>query len=531
MFLREVTTKGKTYLVIVKSYREKGKIKQKSIASLGCIDKWQNKEALKKIALSLLKYCEDNKTHLDITTTQEKQRKIWGAPLVLRKLWDKFRLEELFAHILSGHKIKFDFFSAVFLMVLDRICQPQSKLKSYQEQHKYYGIQEPSLQHLYRALDVLAEHQEDLEKYLFEANKNLFNTKVDLVFYDVTSLYFESVTSDSLRDFGFSKDQKINEVQIILGLLVDLEGRPIGFDIFPGNTFEGKTVQRILAKLKEKFQINRLVFVGDQGLLSKANLQTITSLGYEYIVGARIKNKSRSIKEQILDEEGYLEVKTKDEEEIFKYKEILIDGKKLICSYSSKRARKDKKDRERLVQKAEEILRKGSPIISRRGARKYLKTGTLSSQQTELDKERIAQAERWDGYYGVESNCPHLSGPMVLDIYHQLWKIEEAFRVLKSHLEARPIFHWTPSRIKGHLVLCFVAFLLERTLELELKQKGVEYSPRQIREALNSLQFSEIEIEGQSFYLRSAVRGLANDVLRVLRIKIPPNIAPPEAFF
>lgn len=528
MFLREVKTHGKTYLTIVECYRDKGKVKQRSIASLGCLDKLQNTEQLKKIAVSLLKYCKTNNTHLDITTISEEQRKLWGAPKVIRKIWDIFKLDELFSEIRKRTKIKFDFFSSIFLMVLDRLCHPKSKLKSYEEQNKYHGTKENSLHHLYRALDILADKKEDIEGYLFDANKSLFNMKIDIVFYDVTTLYFESVRKDTLRESGFSKDLKVNEVQIILGLIVDLDGRPIGFDIFPGNTFEGHTIEKILDRLNKRFQINRLVFVGDSAILSKDNLQLIENLGYEYVVGSRIKNKTKEIRDRILDKEGYIQVKTKDEDEIFKYKEIITDRDRIICAFSSKRADIDKKDRCRLIEKAEKILQKGGSVILKRGAVKYIKVETITTKQ--IDEEKIQEDSKWDGYYGVETNCKNIGASDVLEIYHKLWKIEEAFRILKSHLEARPIYHWTEKRIKGHLVLCFIAFLIERTLEIELKKNNIEYSPQKIRDALNSLQFSEIEVEGQRFYLRSKVEGLANDILRVFKIRIPPNITTPDGF-
>ena len=389
-----------------------------------------------------------------------------------------------------------------------------------------YGVH--LLQHLYRALDILADKKEEIEEYLFKANVNLFNTEIDVVFYDVTTLYFESVIRDTLREFGFSKDLKVKEVQVVSGLLLDQEGRPIGFDIFAGNTFEGGTIKIILDKLDKRFQIKRLIFVGDCAILSKENLQIIKDLGYEYIVGSRIKNKTKEIKDKILDKEGYIEVMREDEDETFRYKEIEIGKERLICGYSSKRARKDKEERERLIEKANEILQRGKPILSKRGALRYIKIESIEGNK--IDKERIEEDEMWDGYYGVETNSKNLTGPDILNIYHNLWKIEEAFRVLKSHLEARPIFHWTEKRIRGHLVLCFIAFLIERTLEIELKQNNIEYSPEKIREALNSLQFSEIEIEGQRFYLRSKVEGLANDILRILKIRIPPNITTPEVF-
>jgi len=527
MFLRETKVKGKTYLNIVESYRKHGKILQRCIASLGRLDNLQNTEGLRKIAVRLLGYCKQN-THLDITTTEEKQRKIWGAPVVIKKIWDKFGLDDLFSRTTKSRKIKFDFFSAVFLMVLDRLCKPVSKLKSYEEQDKYYGIKNNELQHLYRALDILADKKEDIEKYLFDKNKSLFNTKVDMVFYDVTTLYFESVRPDNFKDFGFSKDLKVNEVQIVLGLLLDQEGRPIGYDLFPGNIYEGHTVKETIEKLQKRFQIQRLVFVGDKALLSKDNLQLISSSGYEYIVGYRIKNAKKDTQEKILDERGYIEAKIKDEDEVFRYKEIKEKENRIICSFSSKRAKKDRKERERSIEKAQMLLKSGKSIISKRGALRYVEVKKVVSPK--IDEKKIKEDEKFDGYYAVITNCQVFLGRDVLDIYHQLWKIEETFRILKSHLEARPIFHWTEKRIKGHMMLCFIAFLIERTLEIELKGSNIEYSPPKIKEALNSLQFSDIEIEGQRFYLRSPVEGLAQDIVRILKIRIPAMITTPEGF-
>jgi transposase len=524
MFMREIKSKGKTYLRIVETYREHGKVKQKSIASLGCLDKL-NETQIQKIAISLLKYCKDNLHVLDVRGAKEKERKRWGAVKVFTKLWEQFEFPKLFGSIIQGRKIQFDPMSAVFLMLMDRLLEPKSKLKSYEEQDKYYGIKENELHHLYRALDILSDSKERIEEYIFKKNVSLWNMEVDVVFYDVTTLYFESEKVDELRDFGFSKDSKTGDVQVLLGLLVDGEGRPVGFDIFPGNTFEGNTLKEALNKLSGRFSIRRLILIADSAMLSSNNLDCIKECGYEYIVGGRIKSKSQKIKEEILDKDGYVSlVVDGEEEEQFMYKNIKIGEDALIASWSSKRARKDYYDRNNLVLKAEKFLSKGgNQIVSKRGALKYIKTE--SGVKGKLDEHRIKEEEKWDGYYGIQTNSKDLSPQMVLKSYRGLWRVEESFRILKSHLESRPVFHWTPRRIKGHLVLCFIAFLLERTLEILLRKNKIEYSPSKIRKALDDLQFSEIEIEGRSFFLRSEINGLANYILRALQIRIPPQIA------
>lgn len=531
MFLREIKVHNATYLFIMENYRKNGKMKQKYIASLGRLDDEKRRKQLEQIAVKLLKYYRKNKMLFDISTAEEKERKIWGPVTVYRKIWNMLGCDEMFKKIIALRKIEFDFFSVLFLMLLDRLIDPKSKLKSYEEQDRYYGIKRNELQHLYRALDLLSDNKEKIEKELFCKNVNIFNMKVDIVLYDVTTLYFESIKADSLKDFGFSKDCKINNVQILLGLLVDLEGRPVGFDIFPGNTFEGDTLETAIEKVKQKFNIRRLIFIADQGMLSNKNIKIIKDCKdctYEYIVGSRIKNKAKKVKEDILDIDKYTVIEGGNEE-VFKYREINLNGERVICTWSSKRAHKDMKDRERLLIRAKEILEKGkAQAISKRGASRYIQVEMKG--EPALDKKRISNDERWDGFYGIQTNCKDISPQTLLGYYHDLWKIEEAFRIFKSHLEIRPIYHWTARRIKGHLVLCFIAFLLERTLEIELKKRDAEYSSEGIRKALNDLQFSEVVIEGKHFYLRSKVEGLGNEILRALSIRIPPQISDRIAF-
>lgn len=533
MFLREIKSKNKKYLHIIESYREEGKVKQRSIAALGCLDDEKNIEQLKSIAQALLKYVQEKSKLVEISEIEEKGRKNWGMVAVVAKLWEKFGLGKLFLEIAEERKIEFEFFGAVFLMTLERLREPKSKLKTYKEQSNYHGLIEIELHQLYRALDVLAESKEKIEEYLFEKNKSLWNMEVDLVLYDVTTFYFESVRSDELREFGYGKDGNVNEVQILFGLLVDTEGRPIGFDIFPGSTFEGHTIREALKKLSKRFQVKRLILIADQGMFSNENLELIKKCDYQYIVGGRLKNRSKEIKAEVLNQNDYVEFTSKNDDksdEKFKVKKINLEEDLLICSWSAARAKKDKADRERLILKAKKIVEaKKGQIISKRGALKYIELDQNKIGR-KIDEKKILEDEMWDGYYGLQTNCTDLSPQAVLDYYHHLWRVEESFRIFKSHLETRPIFHWTANRIKGHFVLSFIAFLLERTLEIQLKQHNILYSPHLIRKALDELQYSVLFVQGKEFWLRSQVSGLANSILRTLNIKIPPNISPADSF-
>lgn len=374
---------------------------------------------------------------------------------------------------------------------------------------------------------------------------------VDVVFYDVTTFSFESVRDDGFRDFGFSKDNKINEVQIVMGLLVDSEGRPIGYELFPGNTLDSKTLELSLEKLSKRFSIRQVVIVADRGLNSKINLKRIKDKGYDYIVASRLKKMNNRVLREVFNPEGYVPLKpsfmasdkvSKDADEIFWYK--IIDhvnqfkdenknlcklDEKLIITYSSKRAQKDKADRQRLVEKARKLLDEPAKIkaSNKRGGKRFIRHES-ENDRFYLDEDAISKDERFDGYYAIQTSRADMNAEMVLDAYHTLWKIEESFRLMKSTLEVRPIFHWTETRIKGHFVICFLAFLLERTLEHRLRQNKLNISPEQIREALNSLTFTEVEMNDQKFLIKMRPNENAGKILRILRIAPPKNILPAD---
>lgn len=527
MFLKVSKSKGNEYISIAHNYRENGKIKQKIIGKIGRKDAF-SKDDVNKIVKSFSQ------------GISERERIKWGCVEVYRKLWGMYDLDTILKFAFTDSKYEFNALSTIFLMLLDRLITPCSKLKSFETQNKYFGIQEVPLHHLYRTLDLLAQSKEEIEKQLFLKNLSLFNQKIDVVFYDVTTYYFESNKADDLKDFGFSKDNKINEVQVMMGLLIDLEGRPIGYELFPGNTFEGRTLETSLDKLKERFNINKVVIVADRGLNSKLNFKKIKDKGYEYIVGSKLKSMPEKIKKEALDLSSYNYIGENNDENSLKYKIIEytnpvkedVNGKKIvtaslkeriICTYSPKRAKKDQKDRERFIEKAKDLLNTPSKLNNKRGAKKYIDS---TVENPVLDEEKIQEDSKWDGIYGIQTSTEDLSIKEIEEAYHQLWKIEESFRVLKTNLEARPIFHWSKSRIKGHFVLCFIAFLLERTLELELKKNNISYSVERIRTSLNALELSIIDMEDNKYILRSNPDELSKNIFKTLKIKMPQQFEP-----
>ncbi|QSQ07943.1 hypothetical protein H0A61_00262 [Koleobacter methoxysyntrophicus] len=539
MFIK-ITQSGKyKYAQLVESYREGKNVKHRVLLNLGRLDEIENNPSFQRLGMRLLELSKAKKV-IDLESFSDARIVNWGY-LVYKKIWEVFELDKILTRIKEKGKTQFNLSDACFLMVIQHLLQPKSKLATYANQGYYVQLPNVELHHLYRALDIIHIQKEQLEELMFHKNRNLFNMQVDVVFYDVTTFSFESVKADTLRDFGFSKDGKFNEVQVVLGLLVDCEGRPIGYELFPGNTFDGKTLDTALEKLEKRFGIRRVIIVADRGINSKLNLKRIVDRNYSYIFAARIKNMGRKIEEQVFDPEGYIVLNSEQDEKLL-YKVIdhinrfKQDGKtcelkeKLIITYSSKRAKKDQKDRERLIQKAKLLLKDQSKITAsnKRGGRKYLKNS--GKEVWYLDQEAIARDERFDGYYGIQTNEQDIKPQDALEAYHTLWKIEESFRIMKSTLEVRPIFHWTEPRIKGHFLICFLAFLLERTLEFKLKKAGETASPDKIREALNSMNFAEVEIEQKNFFIKTKATDLSSKILRVLRIKPPKNVIPAEEF-
>jgi len=554
MFLKTNISKGHKYLQIVQSYRKDGKNKHRVVANLGRADVLIN-SGLENIVAALHKLVKQENSNLrDITTLKENARLNYGY-IVFKKLWNKYSLTELLTSIADKKKTKYNFEQIVFWLVINRLLSPSSKRHHYLHRERYIQTdKESELHEIYRALDVLSESKEKIEEVIFNKNRNLFNMQIDIVFYDVTTFHFESQRADELRGFGFSKANKVNEVQVVMGLLIDNEGRPIGYELFPGDTFDGKTMLRVLKKLKDKFKINQVIIVADKGLNSKINFKDIKSNGFDYIVSSRIKNMSVMMQEKILSDQGYMAIaknKTKEEEEnkeVFRYKVIDYDNKvtykdevtgkkekiilkeKLVCTYSSKRAEKDYRDRERAIEKAKEVLvRKDyGKLNNKRGYKKYINIEGNKTPEYSLDLGKIKKDSRFDGYYAIAYSRLDLSPEEVIEQYHNLYRIEESFRILKSTMKTRPIYLRTKSHIEGHFVICFFAFLLERELELRLRKRQIEYSSETIKEALNLLEFSEIEIEKQKYYLKGKHINLASKILAVLKIKQPVKLLTEE---
>jgi transposase len=513
MFVRVVKGNGKPYVLIVRSFRDgEGKPRQRTVLNLGPVND-TNRDATVELAKRMIANLEGKQTIIDGTEIQETSRYNWGAVAILEQLWSRFSM----ARIIKGGKA-----DALKLMLTDRLIAPSSKLGAYNNRHKYFGINDVDLNQMYRSLDYLADNVDDIKLHIY--NKQKLCGVSDVVFFDVTTLYFESQKADLLRDFGYSKDCKFNEVQIVLCLLIDDKGKPISYELFAGNTFEGATLIPLLKRLQNQFGIKRLVIVADRGIGSKANLEAIKEAGYDYVIGAKLGSASKSIAEEAISEEGFKQLYcTADDSDSKKYKFIENGGQDWVILHSTKRQQKDMSDRARLIEKAEEMLSKGGIAANKRGARKFLKIEKAGQEAVSLDVERIEREAKFDGYYALSFSDKDLSAQEITRAYQGLWMIEESFRTLKSFFEVRPIFHWSKKRIEGHILMNFLLLVMENYLLTACQNEGLKLSHNKLRGAIKEMEVSEIKMTSIVVASYAAIDDEQRLILKAMNIPLPKN--------
>jgi len=388
-----------------------------------------------------------------------------GPEIIFGKIYDSVGFnqinQELFRHL-----------------VIARLSFPLSKLKTIEYLYRYQGTM-LDIDTIYRFLDKLNDKlKPQVEQIAFAHTLKALQGNISIVFYDMTTLYFEASDEDDLRKTGFSKDGKHQNPQIYIGLLVGLGGYAIGYDIFEGNIYEGHTLIPFIEKISLKFNLNKPIIVADAGLLSNDNIKALESKQYEYIIGARLKNESEKIKKQIL--------KTK-----------FIDGTlisfekqsptRLIVNYSTNRATKDAYNRKRGLTRLEKQIKAGKlnkSSINNKGYNKYLKlTGEVS---IEIDYQKYNNDNVWDGLKGYTTNTK-LEDKQVLDNYKNLWHIEKAFRMSKTDLRIRPIYHRLRNRIEAHICISFTAYCLYKELERVLYAERSSLSLKKAAELTHNM--------------------------------------------
>lgn len=374
---------------------------------------------------------------------KNKDFRISGPQLILGKIYDNIG----YSNILSDELFK--------NLVITRIVFPFSKYKTanYLNRHLHQNL---SVYTIYRFMDKLeSEYKEPIEQLTFNHTKRILKGRISLVFYDMTTLYFEASEEDDFRIPGYSKDGKHQHPQIMIGLLVGEHGYPIGYEIFEGNKAETKTLIPVLEKFCEKLQIEKPIVVADAALLSQKNINQLKESGYQFILGGRIKNENELIKKEILS------LRVKENEP----KEIKHHNGRLIITYSAKREKNDLRNREKGLKRLEKRVKSGKLTkdhINNRGYNKYLKIKGESA--IFIDYEKFEKDNAWDGLKGYLTDTK-MSSAEVIKAYQNLWLIEKAFRISKTDLRIRPIYHRSKDRIEAHICICFTAYAVYKEFE------------------------------------------------------------------
>jgi transposase len=429
---------------------------------------------------------DDSPLPVNLRTLREESRIVTDIHDIYGSLYDEIGFSRVMKTCPKSRPVVKD-------VVMARLAKPCSKRSTCELLERDFGIS-IGLEKIYRMLDTLTEDRinriQDICRQHF---KGLFTEEIKVMFYDCTTLYFESFTEDELRRFGFSKDHKFNQGQVLLALMVTNDGLPVGYDVFPGNMYEGDTFKTAIDRIKVRYGVKRVVIVADSGLLSKQNMALLEEKNLDYILGARLRSLSVPWQDRILDNTEYEKIQ-KDDRILPIATYSYTKKQRLILTHNTKRAEKDRKDREKAIEKLRVKLEKSKnpkSLLSNYGYKKFI---TVEGEVKVLvDEEKLQREALWDGLHGVMTNNmdKKMNAEEILSHYHGLWQVEDSFRIEKHDIRVRPVFHWTAKRIKAHIVICFMAFAMIRFMQYKIKQKTSEaFSAERIREELFRVQES-----------------------------------------
>jgi transposase len=540
MFVREIKKQnGSSTIAIVESTRKGDKVIQKVIRSFGNHKDEREiaiiKEAAKKIIIEMMDAQNpvlpgiDASSFHQIKTRPKKEsaqltveglEHVGSVSVGVQEVFSPLFKELEFDQVITGTNKDDEWTSNLEKLVLSRIEDPVSKLSTSEILERDHETILP-VQKLYRTMDKVSQFEESIKEKIKLSTINTLDQKINVMFYDVTTLYFESFKPDDLRHQGFSKDCKFKETQVVLALATTNEGLPLTYELFPGNTSEGKTLIVVIEKMKIKYGAEKIQLVADRAMFSKINLSTLDALGVEYIVAAKLKTLPKEFKEKIL------ELKTEQATNLLSWhRELDYLDRRLIISYSEDRRTKDAYDRDKLVdrlkKKSDGKNISVSQLIANSGTKKYLK---IKSGSAEVNETKIEHDKLWDGLHGVITNKSNLREvDEILNTYRGLWQIEEAFRITKTDLKIRPVYHWKESRVRAHIAICFMSYTMLVQIRYRLKRNGINISPRKLKEELSRVM--KVKIKNKTTKTEVVLPTLLTDVQKSIykALKITPDI-------
>ena len=544
MYFRRKTSAGRAYLQIVESRRDGDQVRQQVIATLGRYEELQESGQLERLLRSGARFAGKAmvlSAIADDSAMKIASRRI-GPALVFERLWEETGCRTVIEQLCGARKHGFGLERAIFLTVLHRLFVSGSDRAAdrWREDYRIAGVEGLDLHHLYRAMAWLGEElpakdqdgrtpfaprcMKDLvEERLFAHRRDLF-TRLDLVFMDTTSLYFEGAGGQTLGRYGYSKDHRPDLRQMILAVVIDGDGRPVCSEMWPGNTADVTTLIPVIDRLRARFTIARVCVVADRGLISADTLAELEARRLLYILGVRERG-DKLVRELVLNDAGPLlplMMSKRAKQVDYEAKAVLLAGRRYIVCRNRQEAEKDAADRAAIVAALERQLAKGDKaLVGNTGFRRYLKT--ISDEHFAIDLDKVEEEKKFDGIFVLRTNTDLNPLEAVL-CYKQLWTVEQTFRTAKHLLSTRPIFHKLDETIRGHVFCSFLALVLKKALEDRISALGRSGSWPQIIADLDSLTETEIEHDGKRFVVRLAPRPAASLAIRAAGVALPPTV-------
>ena len=531
MFIRHFTRRNKdgsarVYLYLCRNYISDGKERQELVAKLGRVDLLQGSGALDRLLSSLSRYSE--RCWVDVEGEGRlSEGRAYGAVLVLRRLWEDLGLKKHLTRLQGKTGVQFSLEEAAFAMVLHRILDPGSKRRTHRWMHKAVyrpEFDEIELQHLYRALDYLTRSKDDIERELFIRGRDLFSLGVDLVLFDTTVVHFEGQGPEGLATRARPGNYP-DCLKVLVGLVLTGDGFPVAHHVFPGNTADITAFRAALKDLRQRFPIRRVVIVADRGVVSEGLMEELEQGKEEglevgdYILGMRPR-KNKVVQKEVLSRPGRYH-KVKDNLWV---KEVMVNGHRYVVCYNPEAEERDRERRQEIIERTrQDLTTKGAKaFVMPRGLRRFVE---LVGGELVLKEAAIREEARYDGKWVLRTNTSLPTDEVAL-AYKSLWQIEHAFRELKSGLEIRPVFLRLEGHVRGHIMVCFLALVMEATLQRLLAATGSTSSYREVLDDLAGVLAVRFDARGKTWLWRTELPGVANDAFRAVGLRPPARVQP-----
>ncbi len=540
MFARVKKSGKYQYLQIVENRKEKGKVKQRVISTIGRLDQLQAKGRVETLVRSLSRFSEKALLILSGKSDVSADAVKIGPSVIFERLWQQTGIKKAIQRLLVDRRFEFDIERAIFLTVLHRLMVSGSDrfCERWRTDYKINGTEKLDLHHLYRAMTFLGEVVDDqkaatpftprcnkdlIEESIFFDQRDMFSG-LDLVFFDTTSIYFEG-QGGSIGKRGFSKDHRADLNQMVVGAIIDDKGKPICCELWPGNTTDVKTLIPVTDRIRKRFGINSFCVVADRGMISADTIQELEANHIPYILGTRMR-RVNEIKFDVLSRGGrysevYPEGLTSKDPAPLKVKEVVHNDTRYIVCMNMRQARKDAADRDAIIASLKEQLKKGAKsLVGNKGYRKYLK---LHKDSARIDMDKVKYESRFDGKWVLTTNTELPTEKVALK-YKELWQVERVFRDVKTLLHTRPVYHQKDENIRGHVFCSFLALVLRKELERRLNAAGHVFEWSDIKQDLKALQQVTIEENGKCLAIRSECKGVCGKVFQAVGVALPPTI-------